>query len=420
MLPLLTAYVLVTALSCLLGLLNLRHLRKHGHRVPAELAGSVDPDRLRRISEYTADRARLGLVSSLASSAVIGVFVFGGLLERYAAWVSSLTSSFVIEGIVFFLLLSLAETVLSLPVNWYATFRVEARHGFNRTTSGLFWADLAKGLVISSVLLVITAAAAFWLIAAAPETWWLWVWGLFVALSIALLYLGPYVIEPLFFKMEPIRTEGLVEEVRSLAERAGVHVNRVLTIDASRRSAHSNAYFTGIGRVKRVVLFDTLLEHLSQREILSVLSHELGHWQKRHILKRIVGLFAVSLAVSFAAFHLSAWSGLPGLVGANEASFPMRLVILALAGSLLSFLTTPLSSWFSRRHEWEADRFATQIWGAPDDLASALVKLSRENLANLHPHPWYAAFYYTHPPITERVRSLRASAAILPSAVIPN
>lgn len=404
---LLGAFVAVALASFSLGLLNLRHQGKHGSQIPEELAGTLDSDRLARISAYTADRARLALTTSLLSSASIALFVFGGWLERYDTWISSLSDSFVWQGVLFFLGLALAETLISLPFSLYATFRIEARHGFNRMTVALFWSDFAKSLLVSAILITLACSGALALMSAAPDTWWIWVWGFFVCLGLLLMYLGPYVIEPLFFKMRPLEAQGLVEEVRTLAERAGVHVGRVLTMDASRRSAHSNAYFTGIGRTKRVVLFDTLLDQLSRREVLSVLSHELGHWQKRHIQKRLLSMYALALGVFFAVFHLTAWPELPQLVGASSASFPARLVILAVAGSVVSFVITPLASFISRRHEWEADRFASELWGAPGDLADALVKLSRENLANLHPHPLYAAFYYSHPPVLERVGKLR-------------
>jgi STE24 endopeptidase len=258
------------------------------------------------------------------------------------------------------------------------------------------------------VLMALAGGGAFWLIAAAQGTWWLWVWLMFIGLSVLLMYLSPILIEPLFFKLQPLESGGLEQDVRALAERAGVNVSRVFTVDASRRSGHSNAYFTGIGRTKRVVLFDTLLSQLTPGQILGVLAHELGHWRKHHVLQRLLLMAALGLLLAFTAFRLSGWDGLPALVGASEASLPARLLILGFIGSLLSFVLTPLSAWWSRRHEWEADRFASELSGSPTELADALVKLSRENLANLHPHPWYAAFYYSHPQVTERVRTLRA------------
>ncbi len=191
-------------------------------------------------------------------------------------------------------------------------------------------------------------------------------------------------------------------------ERAGLRVSRVFQVDASRRSRHSNAYFTGIGRVKRIVLFDTLIAQMTHDEILAVLAHEAGHWKKRHVLKRLAMSEAVAFIGLFIAFFLTGWGGLPRMIGLEEASFSARMVVIGFLGSLVLFPLTPLFSYLSRRDEREADRFASEVGGHPSAMASALVKLSRENLSNLHPHPWYASFYYSHPPVVERIRELKA------------
>jgi STE24 endopeptidase len=230
-----------------------------------------------------------------------------------------------------------------------------------------------------------------------------------VAFSLFVTFISPYLIEPLFFRMEPLSVEGLEHEVKALADRAGVHVGRVQKMDASRRSAHSNAYFTGLGRVKRVVLFDTLLEQMTHPEILAVLSHELGHWKKHHVLIRTLASFALSFVAVVAVYWLVEAAFVPALVRLPDASFAARLVVLGVLGSLVTFPLTPLASAWSRHDEWQADRFAVELAACAPELASALAKLSRENLANLHPHPLYAKFYYSHPPVTERIRRLRGS-----------
>jgi STE24 endopeptidase len=189
--------------------------------------------------------------------------------------------------------------------------------------------------------------------------------------------------------------------------RAGLAISQVLKVDASRRSRHSNAYFTGIGRVKRIVLYDTLLTQMCHGEILAILAHEVGHWKKGHIWKRLLFMEAGGLVLFYLSFRLLYWGGLPGMFGLQQASFPAQTIMLGFLGSLAAFPLTPLSSWLSRRHEREADHFACSLTGAPENLSSALIKLSRENLANLHPHPLYARFYYSHPPVAERVAGLR-------------
>jgi STE24 endopeptidase len=407
---LLVAFAAVSVASLFLKWLNLRHQTREGGRVPPELAAVVDADRLRRIADYTRDRSRFAMLSEVFRDVLLGVFLFGGLLGVYDAFVKRLAPGPIAQGVLFFVGLTLGSALLSIPFSLYSSFRIEARHGFNRMTVPLFWSDWLKGTLLSALFLALLSAAALWLIGQAPERWWLYVWALFVGASLLMTFLAPYVIEPLFFRMKPLHVPGLEEEVRALAERAGVHLSRVLEVDASRRSSHSNAYFTGIGAVKRVVLFDTLFASMSHGEILAILAHELGHWRKHHSLYRTLWSFAVALGALYLAFRLAPSDGLPALVGLGEASFAARLFILGVVGSVLTFPLTPLASYWSRRHEWQADAYATELQRRPEDLASALSKLASENLSNLHPHPLYAAFYYSHPPMPERIRKLQASA----------
>ncbi len=274
-------------------------------------------------------------------------------------------------------------------------------------TVRLWLSDLLKSTLIGLVLSAIVGGGALTLVAWSPGHWWLWVWCFFALVSLFLMYLSPVVIEPLFNKFEPVKDDDLKGEIVALMERGGLKVGKVLQVDASRRSGHSNAYFTGIGRVKRIVLYDTLLEQMSHGEVLAVLAHEVGHWKKGHIWKRLAATEAVALLVCFLAYQLISRDVLPGLFGLSEASFGAQLLLLGFLGSLAGFPLTPLGSWISRRHEWQADRYGSELSGMPEELASALVKLSKENLANLHPHPLYAQFYYSHPPVVERVRRLR-------------
>ncbi len=402
--------LLVLAAELLLEALNLRHLRRHGAEVPHAFRGAVDPATLARSAAYTVARNRVGVAESVTVTALFLAFLFGGGLAWYERWIASFSDTFIAGGILFFLGLILARSVLSIPFSLYRTFRVERDFGFNTTTARLWVSDLVKSLLLSLVLSALLIGGALWLIAAAPHFWWLWVWGFFALFTVVLMYLSPVLIEPLFFKFEPLRREGLEETIRELMARAGLAVSRVFQVDASRRSRHSNAYFTGIGKVKRIVLFDTLLEQMSDREILAVLAHEVGHWKLKHIARRIMFMQLAMLAGLYLAFRLVGWEGLPALVGLEEASFAARVLILSFLAGLVSFFFTPLSSFMSRRHEWQADDFASRLTGRPEDLGSALVKLSLENLANLHPHPLYAWFHYSHPPMAQRVERLCADA----------
>jgi STE24 endopeptidase len=325
----------------------------------------------------------------------------------YDGWLSGFSLHFIVAGLAFFLLLSLVQTALGLPFDLYNHFKIETRFGFNNMSLKLWSADQIKSLLLSTLFFAILGSAAFWLIQAAPQSWWLWVWGLIISFSLIMMIISPYVIEPLFFKFEPLQVEGLEADIRTMMEKTGLSVSKVLQVDASKRSGHSNAYFTGFGKQKRVVLFDTLLQQLSKEEILAVLAHELGHMKKKHILKRMLLMAVVALFYCWLAHTLIGWQGLPMLVGMEEASFYARVVILFFISGILTFPLTPLSSILSRRDEYEADRFACDLHGNPEDLATALVQMCKENLSNLHPHPIYARFYYSHPPVVERVRHLR-------------
>lgn len=403
---LLAAFVVVLVFEYALDWLNMRYLRRYGHQVPAEFSGHIDQELLAKTSAYTLSRNRLGLVESLLGNLLLIVFLFGGLLALYDGWITALTESFLLAGLLFFFGLLLVRGLLDVPFSLFRNFVIEERFGFNTLTLRLWLTDLIKGTLVSLILSALLLGGALWLVQLSPAWWWLWVWLFFALFSLFLMYLSPYVIEPLFFKFEAIREEGLEERIRRMMAKAGLDVSRAFQVDASRRSRHSNAYFTGIGRVKRIVLFDTLLEQMDQEEVLAVLAHEVGHWKKRHVLKRLLTAQLIALVGLFLAQKLIDSGMLPGLLGLEHASFYAQLMILSLLASLAGFPLTPLTSWLSRRDEYQADAFARELSGRPEALASALVKLSRENLANLHPHPWYAAFHYSHPPVVERIRSL--------------
>lgn len=406
----LSLFAVVAGARLCLSWLNLRHLQLKGNVVPGVLAGRVDGERLARISAYTAARARLGLLQSALSALFLGGFLFGGGLAWYDAQVEHRAHSFVANGVLFFLGLQLAGAFLAIPFQLYSDFRLEARYGFNRQTAGLWWGDWLKSTALSLLVGLALCAGALALVRMAPQSWWLLVSLLISAVTLLLTVLSPYLIEPLFYRMEPLDVAGLSEGIRSLTERAGVHVGRVLKVDASRRSTHSNAYFTGLGRQKRVVLFDTLLAQMSEQQVLAVLAHELGHWKKHHVLWRMLAMQAVLFLSAYLVFWLSPSTALPSLVGLTAASFPARVLILAMVGSVLLFPLTPLVSAWSRHDERQADDFAVALHGRAQDLADALAKLGTENLSNLHPHPLYAAFYYSHPPLAERIGALQALA----------
>ena len=413
-------YLLVLACSLGLRLLNIRHLRRHGGVVPPELAATIDARNLPRTAAYTVEKERLDTLQTLVGTGLAGVFLFAGLLGAYDAWIARRGLPFVWSGWLFFIGIFAAESILRIPFSLAEHFHIERRYGFNRMGLGLWMSDWLKGFGLAVGIGSILVGGGLALVVWSPAWWWLWCWGFFLAFSLFLLYISPYVIEPLFFKLEPVRVAGLEESIQELLGRAGLRASRVFQMDASRRSAHSNAYFTGLGRVKRIVLFDTLVSQLDPAEILAVLAHEAGHWKKHHVLQRIVMTEGIALGGLYAAFRLVHIPGLPGLFGLQEASYPARALMLMTLFTLAAFPLTPLTSWLSRRHEWAADRFASDLTRRPQELASALAKLARDNLSNLYPHPLYARFHYSHPPVTERIRLLQGSMNTHPSAPAPS
>ena len=403
---LIVLYLVILAGRLWLRHLNLHYLQQHGHEVPPGFAEAVDQKLLAKTSDYTLANSRVGLVESLFASVLLLVFLFGGLLAWYDNWLQGLTASFVGQGVLFVLGLILVQTVLDVPFSLYRTFVLEERFQFNTSTPRLWLVDLLKSLGIGGFLASLVTAGALALVQASPDGWWLWVWGFLALITLLLMYLSPVLIEPLFFKFQPLQKAALAERVKAVMAEAGLQVERVQQVDASRRSKHSNAYFTGIGRVKRIVLFDTLLEQMSDDEIIGVLAHEAGHWKLGHIWKRLLSMELVSLVICWLAWQLLGWGGLPGWFGFAQLSFVAQVVLLGFLASLVSFFLAPLASALSRRHEWQADRFARELTGDAAPLARALVKLCKENLSNLHPHPLYAWFYYSHPPVVARIARL--------------
>ena len=400
-------YLLKEGFEYLLRYLNLRYMKEKGLSIPVELEGHVDRDILKKIQSYEAEKTRFSFISSIFSDLITVVFIFGGVLSLYSSWTASLNRSFILSGLLFFLLLSYASTILSIPFTLYEAFKIENKYGFNTMTLKLWIADFLKSLLLSSVLTGIIVTAGFWIIQSSPDYWWIWIWGFFLVFSIFMMYISPYVIEPLFNKFTPIDDAGLEESLKNMMARVNIKVSRVFRMDASKRSRHTNAYFSGIGRVKRIILYDTLIEIFNHDEILAVLAHEAGHWKKRHILKMIIGMEIISFVGVYISFRVLQTDFLLDIFGIQQGTFFTKVVLLGFIGGIAVFPFTPLSSYISRRFEKQADRFACELSGNGEAMASALIKLSKDNLSNLHPHPLYAAFYYSHPPIVERIRELK-------------
>ena len=403
-------YILKETFEYIVQYLNLKHMQKAGAKIPPEFEGLIDEALLKKAQAYEADKTKFSFISSVFGNIVTIAFVFGGLLNIYNSWAASLNLSFIVSGWLFFLLLIYAGEFISIPFSLYSTFKIENKYGFNTMTIKLWISDFVKSIIISTILMSLMIISGLWLIKWSPEYWWFWVWGFLFMFSIFMMYISPYVIEPLFNKFTPIEDESLKEKIVRLAEKAGIHASRILRIDASKRSKHTNAYFTGIGRTKRIVLYDTLLEGMSHDEILAVLAHEIGHWKKKHLLKMLVAFEALSLIALYISFKLIRSDFLLSLFAVDTNTIFAKFIILGFIAGILSLALEPIANFFSRRHERQADRVSYELTNDAESMVSALVKLSKENLSNLYPHPLYVALYYSHPPVVERIKNIKSLA----------
>ena len=406
------AVLLSLAAKFWLATRQMRHVAAHSHQVPPAFASTVTLRAHRRAAQYTLAKGRFGLLATAFGTLVLlGWTLLGGLDLLNQALLDSVQPRFGNMAYQLSLLVAFAliGSLLELPLELYSTFRIEQRFGFNRITPKLFAVDLLKNTIVGALIGLPLAALVLWLMDAAGRLWWLWAWGAWVAFNLVLLVLYPTVIAPWFNKFEPLADAALAERVQSLMRRCGFAAKGLFVMDGSRRSAHANAYFTGLGASKRVVFFDTLLQRLSPSEVEAVLAHELGHFSHRHVLKRMVGIFGFSLLALALLGWLSTqapfYAGLgvsPNLEAPNDA---LALLLFMLALPPFGFFVSPLMAHFSRRHEFEADAYAcAQANG--QDLANALLKLHEDNASTLTPDPVYVRFYYSHPPASERLAAL--------------
>jgi STE24 endopeptidase len=387
-----------------------RHVAGHRGTVPPQFAEKISLSAHQRAADYTIARVRLGVVDTLLGALVLlGFTLFGGLQALHAAALDLLPAAPFWRQVLLVVAVAVIASALELPVSVYRQFVLEKRFGFSRMTIGLFVADLVKGALVTAALGLPLLLAVLWLMERAGSLWWVWVWLVWMAFNLAVLLLFPTVIAPLFNKFQPLEPGPVRDRVEALLARCGFTSKGLFVMDGSRRSSHGNAYFTGFGRSKRIVFFDTLLSRLSADEVEAVLAHELGHYRHRHILKRI----AVSFAISFAGLWLLGWlSTQPwfyqGLGVTPEPGAPvgaLALLLFFLAMPVFTFLLQPVASHFSRRHEFEADRFAASHASAAD-LSRALVKLYEDNASTLTPDPVHSAFYDSHPPASTRIGRL--------------
>jgi len=405
----LAALLLAVATRLWLAARHARHVRAHRNAVPAQFADVITLEAHQRAADYTGAKTRFAMVGVLIEAAVALAFTFGGglqaLHELSAAWFEP----GIVRGLALLASVAVVMMVVDIPLSLYRTFVIEERYGFNKVTVRLFWVDFVKGLALGAALGLPLAATVLWLMDRMGGLWWFYAWLTWMMFNIVMLAAYPTWIAPLFNKFSPLQDAAMKERVERLLDRCGFRVKGLMVMDGSRRSSHGNAYFTGFGKSKRIVFFDTLLSRLEPQEVEAVLAHELGHFKLKHVIKRIAWIFAASLGFLWLLGWVLDKPWFYEGLGVSTPSTAMALVLFSIVVPVFTFMFQPLSAMVSRQHEFEADAFAAQHTPAAD-LITALVKLYKDNASTLTPDPLHSVFYDSHPPATIRIARLQQAA----------
>lgn len=411
------AVAVTLALRLWLAARQIAYVRAHRVATPLPFASRIDDAAHRKAADYTIAKQRFGMLESVVDTAVLLALTEGGVLGWLVVATEGLALPTIVRDVLLLVAVAAIAGIVSLPFSWWRTFRIEERFGFNRTTLATWIADLAKGLAVGAALGVPLAFIVLWLMRGAGVYWWIFVWIAWMTFQLLVLVLYPTVIAPLFNRFSPLPAGAARERVERLLARCGFTASGLFVMDGSKRSGHGNAYFTGFGRAKRVVFFDTLLARLAPEEIEAVLAHELGHFRLRHVVKRVVwsAVFSLALLALLAWLARAPWFyaglGIPGDVVAIALARPgVALTLFMLALPVFTFVLAPLAAAYSRRHEFEADAFAA-AHASGTALVAALIKLYEDNAATLTPDPLHSAFYDSHPPAAIRVARLSALSA---------
>ncbi len=401
-----------TGFAAYLSWRHITHIRAHRADVPAEFSGTITLEAHQKAADYTVAQQQLGLYESAVDLALMVALTLGGGMYFIHSLAAKWFSGPYTLGLATVAGFAIVSAIVSTPFDLYRTFVTEARFGFNKTTWPLYCLDALKGLALSAVIGIPLLLVVFWLMEKMGAHWWLYVWLVWLAFSLAMLAIYPNYIAPLFNKFNPLADASLKARIEALLTRCGFSSSGLFVMDGSKRSSHGNAYFTGFGKTKRIVFFDTLIERLTPPEIEAVLAHELGHFKRKHIVKMIIGQFALT----FVVLALMGWvidkpwfyEGLGFPLNGVAPHVAISLLLFFLALPAFTFWLTPLASLISRKHEFEADAYAVAQTRA-DDLVTALVKLYRDNASTLTPDPLHSAVYDSHPPASIRIAHLKAA-----------
>ncbi len=399
------------ALQNWLAFRHIAHIRAHRPAVPAAFSDTISLEAHQKAADYSIEKTRLGQIESMVDVLFLLVLTLGGGLYFLDALAGTWLGNGYGRGLALILALAILSWLLSLPFDLYRTFRIEARYGFNKMTGKLYLLDVLKGMVLGALIGIPLLLATFWLMEKMGAYWWFYVWLMWLGFTVLMLALYPNFIAPLFNKFVPLENEALKSRIEALLARCGFTSQGLFVMDGSKRSSHGNAYFTGFGKTKRIVFFDTLIKQLSPSEIEAVLAHELGHFKRRHILKMIISRFSIALLVlAVMGWVIDKSWFYEGLGFPSVSSMPHLAVALALFFMTLpvfTFWLMPLGSLLSRKHEFEADAYAASQTHV-GDLVTALVKLYRDNAATLTPDPLHSAVYDSHPPAGIRIAHLQS------------
>lgn len=395
-----------------LDIINYRHRKRNKDNIPNELKDLVDKEKLELINKYSNDKLRFSLVDYFFEKILLLVILFGGFIPLFYDVISARFSNIYVLGLLFFGGYYLLQTVLNIPFSLYFNFIIEKKYNFNKMTFGLWIGDLMKRIILSVIIGVIIIVPLLFFLYTFKNIWWVLLWGFFFVFSIIMQVIYPTLIAPLFNKFKPLQNEELKKKIEKLLSDSGFRSKGVFEMDASKRSSHSNAYFTGFGRSKRIVLFDSLLNNHSDEEILAVLAHEIGHFKLKHILKNLIFSTIISFISLFVAYLLLnnkllyIGFGFSELIDIENIKF-IGLFLLSIVIGPASFFFTPIGAIISRKHEYQADKFSVKMIGTSVPLIKALKKLNIDNLSNLYPADIYSWFYYSHPPLFKRIRVLK-------------
>ncbi|HVY07114.1 MAG TPA: M48 family metallopeptidase [Burkholderiales bacterium] len=402
----LAALLVSTGLRLWLASRHVRYIGSHRGAVPPAFSHDIGLDAHQKAADYSSAKTRLNMGALVFDAAVLLVLTFGGGLQAIDNLASSVFAGGLARGVAFIAILTVIMSVIELPFDLYRTFGIESRFGFNKMTLGMFFGDMAKQAAVGIVLGLPLLLAVLWLMAGMGDLWWLYVWIVAVVFMLFVQFIAPSVIAPLFNKFVPMQDGEMKARIEALIARCGFESNGLFVMDGSKRSSHGNAYFTGFGKSKRIVFFDTLLSRLDISEIEAVLAHELGHFRMRHVVKRMALMAVFSLVFFFVLGQLKNQEWFyAGLGIAYPATDAMALTLFFMVVPVFTFFLQPLMAKYSRKHEFEADEYAARFTPARD-LVHALVKLYKDNASTLTPDPLHSAFYDSHPPASIRIARL--------------